>query len=367
MKIDIILPYKEIFSTNKASAVSLTIKNSAEFSDFKSKINVFGQYTELPFIDVNFTGIKVNKFFHLGKNRSILFNYLKIAKNFHNERKIIEMHNRPYIFNLACRKEKKNPITMHFHNDPRAMKGSKTVSERISIATEAAAVYFVSEYIRNCFTDGIKQKFDNLHIIPNGIQRRIITQPIKRKEILFIGRLVREKGCHLFINAISNIVKEYPDWKFKIIGTPKAGQNKVNSVYAQSLIKNFKLLGDNTEYLGFISNERVQEILNEISILIVPSIWQEPFALTALEGMCSGSAVIASKVGGMREMLEGTGLLIENINEKILEKKIRELIENKALLKHYQNKSWFNYKYNQSEIVKNQDLIRKKIFSNFNF
>ena len=74
-----------------------------------------------------------------------------------------------------------------------------------------------------------------------------------------------------------------------------------------------KSLGKNTEYLGFISNEEVANILKKTSILIVPSIWQEPFALTALEGVCNGAAVIASKVGGMQEMLEDVGLLISDI------------------------------------------------------
>ena len=54
MKIDIILPYKEVFSSTKASAVSLTVKNSAEFSIYKKQISVYGQLTDLPFDNVKF-------------------------------------------------------------------------------------------------------------------------------------------------------------------------------------------------------------------------------------------------------------------------------------------------------------------------
>ena len=129
----------------------------------------------------------------------------------------------------------------------------------------------------------------------------------------------------------------------------------------------FENLGKNTEYLGFITNSKVKEILEKTSILIVPSIWQEPFALTALEGMCNGVAVIASKVGGMGEMLEDIGLLIDDIDENKLEKSIKKLIENKDLLNTFQNKSWTKYNFNQSEIVKKQDSIREDIFQNYNF
>ena len=366
MKIDIILPYKEIFSLKKASAVSLTIKNSVEFSEFKKYISVFGQKTECSFEGINFTGFKSNKFLHFGNNNSMLINYLKNTKNI-KEKKIIEIHNRPYVFNLAIKNNKNYPITLHYHNDPRNMRGSKTVKERLYIAKNAAAVYFVSEYIKNCFLEEISEVFNNLHVIPNGIERKISNKPLKDKKILFVGRLVPEKGCHIFVNAIRKIVKEYPDWKFLIIGTPKAGQDKINSKYANNMIDDFRSLGENTEYLGFIDNDKVKKILDKTSILVVPSIWQEPFALTALEGVCSGSAVIASKVGGMREMLADTGFLIDEINEDKLKEAILCLLKDKNILIEYQNKSWNNYRYNQSDIVKIQDGIRKDIFNTFNF
>ena len=367
MIIDIILPFKEEFSNSKASAVSLTIKNSSEFSKYKSHIRVFGQDTNQPFSDLKFIGIKTNRILHLGNNRSIFINYLK-KNNFNlNHKRIIEMHNRPYVFNYAINRINNCPITLHFHNDPRTMKGSKKIKERKNIANNATAVYFVSEYIKECFLDGINEKYANLHIIPNGIQRTLTIQPKKNKEIVFVGRLVKEKGCHLYVKAIKKIVKENPDWQFKIIGTPKAGQNKLESSYAKNLIKEFNSFGKNTQYLGFVSNTNVKKILEKTAILVVPSIWQEPFALTALEGMCNGVAVIASKVGGMREMLEGIGLLIDDIDENKLENAIRKLIENDKLLMSYQNKSWSKYHFNQSSIVKKQDALRSEIFNNYNF
>ena len=366
MRIDIILPFKEIFSPKNASAVSLTIKNSAEYSQFKKNINVFGQYTDDPFNGIKFNGIKVKKFFHFGSNRSILINYLILNKKKILEKKIIEIHNRPYIFNLAIKKKIKDPITLHFHNDPREMKGSKSIKERIFIADNAAAVYFVSDYIKNCFLDGLNKNFKNLFILPNGIQRRINKQPKKKKQIMFIGRLVPEKGCHLFVEAISEIVKNFPEWQFTIIGASKAGDKILKLSYAKNLINNFKSFGKNVEYLGFISNDNIIKKLEETSILVVPSIWQEPFALTALEGICNGAAVIASKVGGMSEMLEDSGFLISDINVIKLRKSIKLLLSNEELLLRYQKKSWNNYRYNQTDIVMRQDSYRKEIMCKYN-
>ena len=101
------------------------------------------------------------------------------------------------------------------------------------------------------------------------------------------------------------------------------------------------------------------------SILVVPSIWDDPFPLTALEGLSSGQAVIASDRGGLKEMLKNTGVLISNINDKKLEFALNKLMADKKKLLNTQNKAWKNFKYDQKNISKKQDLMRKQIYNNF--
>ena len=245
------------------------------------------------------------------------------------------------------------------------MKGSKSILQREKIVKNAAKVYFVSNYIKDCFQEGLNKDYKNLHVIPNGIERTAIKQPKKNKEIIFIGRLVPEKGVHLFVNAISNIIKNYPQWTFRIIGASKAGEIKLQTQYEKNTINKFLKLGSNVFYNGFIKNQLVKQYIAKSSIVVVPSIWEEPFALTALEGMCGGAAIIGSEVGGLKEMLLGTGKLIKDINEINLSKAIEDLLINEKLLKEYQNKSWNNYRYNQSTIVKSQDMLRNEIFNSF--
>ena len=365
MNIDIILPYKEIYSEDKASAVSLTVKNSMEFSKFNSTIKIYGQFTINPFSNKNFIGIKIKRFFHFGKNRSIFINYFDLNKKYKEKKFITEIHNRPYIFNLAINKIHNKPITLHYHNDPTAMKGSKKIKERKNIINKASAVYFVSNYIKNKFLEGIDGDFDNLYVLPNGIERRLVTKPYKKKEILFIGRLVPEKGAHLFVESIKKIAKKHNDWNFKIIGTSKAGQSKLITKYEKKVIEDFKLINNNTSYLGFISNYEVQEALKSASILVIPSLWDDPFPLTALEGLSNGVAIIASSRGGLTEMLKNKAILLENINSVNLEQSINNFILNSAFLEQYQNKSWNNYIYNQTSISKLQDSIRDKIFNSY--
>ena len=69
MKINILLPYKEKFDENKASSVSITVKNNLKHSKFLNDIRIFGQDTDNPLFKKNFKGIKYSLFSLKSKNR----------------------------------------------------------------------------------------------------------------------------------------------------------------------------------------------------------------------------------------------------------------------------------------------------------
>ena len=69
-------------------------------------------------------------------------------------------------------------------------------------------------------------------------------------------------------------------------------------------------LGDMVEFTPFVPRDQVARILGESDIVVVPSTWREPFALTALEGMAAGAAVVASDIGGIPETVRGAGILV---------------------------------------------------------
>ena len=364
MKIEIILPYKEIFSEKKASAVSITVKNSMKFSKYKKNILVYGQDTVNPFYKKNFVGIKTNKLLHFGNNLSIIKNFIKLTKK-NKSKSLIEIHNRPYLFNYLVKYKSNNPIIIYYHNNPLDMKGSKTVAERKKIINNAAGIIFVSHYLKKQFLSGINYKPKNIHVLPNGIEKNITKIPKKQKIVMFVGRLVEEKGAHIFVEAIENLLKQFPNWKFYIIGASKAGQTKLNSTYEKKLINLFLNYGAQANYLGFISNAEVKKFMKASSILVVPSVWDEPFGLTAIEGLASAQAVIGSANGGLKEILKDSGILINNINSKKLESKLKMLMNNNLKLLDYQNKALKNFKYDQKNISFKQDLLREKIFNNF--
>ena len=85
-------------------------------------------------------------------------------------------------------------------------------------------------------------------------------------------------------------------------------------------------------FMPFVPRAAVAEILSSADIVVVPSRWPDPCPLTVLEGMASGSAVIASDIGGIPEILDGAGILTRPADVADLADAIDSLAADSALL-----------------------------------
>ena len=365
MKINILIPYKEMFDINKASSVSITVKNNLKYSKYLNYIEVFGKYTQKPLFRKNFVGIKYCFWSLQSRNRYLTSRMLKIITKRNDNNQIIEIHNRPYLVEHILNRTKKIPVTLFLHNDPKEMMGSKSTLERKKILDNCAGIFCVSQYIKNQFLSGICNDMQKVHVLYNGVNRRLKKFPIKKKEILFVGRIVPEKGVSLYVDVVSEIAKEFPEWKFGLIGSFKLGEiDKINT-YASITIKKFNDIGSQAIFYGFKDHSFVNKKMEDASIVVIPSLWNEPFGLVAAEAMSNGSAIIASKVGGIPEIVKDNGLLIQNINSIKLKKALINLIKNEKLRLGLQKKSWKNFEFSATSSSKKLDNFRKQIFKDY--
>ncbi|XRO76877.1 glycosyltransferase [Methanocaldococcus sp. 10A] len=118
--------------------------------------------------------------------------------------------------------------------------------------------------------------------------RKLLNLPNDRKIILFVGSLTEKKGAHL-IPKIANKLKDY---LFIVIGDGPL--RKIFSKNEQN----------NVLYLGHLPISEVKHFYRAADILIVPSIWNEPFGRVVLEGAYNGCYVIGSNKGGIPEIIE---------------------------------------------------------------
>ena len=186
MHINILLPHKEKFSINSASSVSITVMNNFNHSKYKKLIRIFGQNVCKPLIKDNFIGIKNPTIFLKVKTKTLLTK-CRIINKTQTGKKIIEIHNRPYLVNTIFKKTQNKVITLFFHNDPLSMRGSKSIIERNKLLQRVDKVICVSNFIKNKFLKDVKINHNKVTVLYNGIERQSANFP-KKKETNYFCR-----------------------------------------------------------------------------------------------------------------------------------------------------------------------------------
>ena len=364
MKINILLPYKEKFDENKASSVSITVKNNLLHSNYLNQIKIFGQSVKTPFFKDNFVGLKYSILSFKSKNKFLAHKMLEMISKELEKKQLIEIHNRPYLLGEITTGNK-FPVSLFFHNDPQTMKGSRSIEERKNILNKSAAIFCVSEFIKKKFLEGINENFQKVHVLYNGVERKLKRFPKKKKEVLFVGRLVPEKGVDLYVDVVENIANKFTDWQFHLIGSYRLGNDTNENSFVTKVIKKFQNISNKTQFHGFKKQDFVQKKMKSASIIVIPSIWEEPYGLVAAEAMSNGIAIITSDIGGIAEIVKDNGILIKNINRIKLQDELGRLMLNSDKIKSLQKLSWNNFDHTSKKSSKKLDNYREKILSSY--
>lgn len=172
-------------------------------------------------------------------------------------------------------------------------------------------------------------------VFPNGIDAR---HPLTTytKDILFVGRIGKEKG----LQSIGDALNRRMDLKTAVVGTGYL-ENALKSAYA------------NIKFYGF---QDPQEWYKSHSILVVPSLWQENFPTVILEAMSYGLCVIASRRGGIPELVKDkiNGLLFNPGDATDFNRKLDYLKQNPSEIRRMgKNARKFVQRFKWNNTVKN--------------
>lgn len=152
---------------------------------------------------------------------------------------------------------------------------------------------------------------DRLFVKPN------FTEPVhahleqKTTDFLYIGRLSKEKGIHWMLDAFLSEKQT-----LTIIGDGPFKEEIVELAKQHSFIR----------YKGAMDKTGVQRELSGAAVLVVPSVWQEPFGMVIIESFASGTPVIGSKIGAIAELIQHgyNGFHVEPANTEDLRIMIRK-------------------------------------------
>ncbi len=144
-------------------------------------------------------------------------------------------------------------------------------------------------------------------VIPNGVPPREQRPPLSAPpRVVFAGRLVREKGVHILLEAFARLLKSVPTSRLII-----AGDGPERSALTELASK--LAVSASVECTGQITPAELDAHRAAAWVQVVPSVWDEPFGIVAAESMMSGTAVIASNSGGLADIVRCgvTGRLVE--------------------------------------------------------
>lgn len=230
--------------------------------------------------------------------------------------RIIHTHNSPDLhMNIA--KFLINPKTiLHMHNE-------KQPGHNL----HADLLLTVSNYMMRWYRDRLKNI--NIQTITNGIDREQycqdstipewrLTLPATAKILMFAGRISPEKGVHLLAEAFAHLTPKHPEIQLVIIGGRSKGNND-RAKYSDKLETFLKPFSGRVIFLGSINPAEMHRHYRAADLLVVPSVFEEPFGMVCLEGMAAGIPVLAAPRGGLPEFVHDkkTGYLIKNHGDSL--------------------------------------------------
>ena len=148
-------------------------------------------------------------------------------------------------------------------------------------------------------------------------------ETIRDKDVVFMGRLVYDKGCDVLLRALALLRTEGMRPSLSVIGDGRAMAD------LRQLTAELGLF-DQVDFRGTILGGRGKELTRH-KILVVPSRYAEPFGIVALEGISAGCAVIVSQTGGLPEAVGQCGMIFPNGDAAALAASLKRVLTNSSL------------------------------------
>ena len=176
---------------------------------------------------------------------------------------------------------------------------------------EAARVIVCSEFMRQEVQRVLTLPKDKVRVIGNGINPERLALPAAARAglaafratlaaeheqiVLFVGRMVREKGIETLVEAMPRVLAAVPTVRFVLVGGPHDG----------GTVERAARLGmaDRVRYMGFVPEQDLAKHYACAQVAVFPRHY-EPFGIVALEAMATGVPVVSSDVGGLAAVVE---------------------------------------------------------------
>jgi glycosyltransferase involved in cell wall biosynthesis len=149
---------------------------------------------------------------------------------------------------------------------------------------------------------------DRISVIPNGLEVPDVEPaplPVDAPRIVCVGRLVDDKGFDVALEAFAAVLERFPSARLLVAGDGPAREALVAQAADLGIARSVR-------FCGWVTPELVPELMNRATVVVMPSRWREAFGLVALQAALMARPVIATRVGGLPEVVADgeTGILV---------------------------------------------------------
>lgn len=221
---------------------------------------------------------------------------------------VVLAHNAPQLVPLV---HERHAAVLYAHN---LLLRTYSPREADRVLGRAAAIVCVSAALAEQTADHLPARLrDRLRVVPNGVDTtrfapRADPARGERLRVLFVGRMIPDKGADVLVSAVERLGRD--DVELTLVGSQNFDAGARPSPYERDLRARAAALGDRVRLLPFTPRAEVADLYRQADVVVVPSRWAEPFALTVMEGMASGVPVVASAAGGIPEVLGDAGVAV---------------------------------------------------------
>lgn len=228
---------------------------------------------------------------------------------------IVIVHNEPNLL-LLMRKQAQQQWILHMHNNHLNHAAFKWLYQRM--LHQVDLVICVSAYIQKMAQQAYPQHAYKFVVLFNATDTEmfqpygqaaqaavseLLQLPEATPLVLYVGRLTQEKGVDVLIQAFKQILHTHPNVRLVVAGSSFFEGAAVTS-YQKRLAEIARPIAHHIVFTGYIPHTQLKHLYAAANIVALPSVWQDPCPLVVLETMASGTCIIASRVGGVPEVID---------------------------------------------------------------
>lgn len=322
---------------------------SQRLIDFEAHIIAIGKENELAsetLQDVAFHRIKIGRLYKRvfqKITRLDPWSYARRANRIIDQinADIVHVHNSPPLFHrlLLLNRNSRRQYVLHMHNE-----------KSTTCIPENSNMFVVSQYLEQYYRKQLPKI--NIRVITNGVDTEAFKPkwlmkslppfpsldnhlPLDKKVILYVGRMSPEKGPLKLANAFAELIRKRNDVFLLMVGEFSKGDND-RARYGMAIRDRCIAFSDNCLLLDALPPEQIRHVYYRANLIVIPSEFQDPFPMVPIEAMAAGIPVMATRRGGIPELISEPerGIFINDLDNPVtFAQQLNKTIDDIELLK----------------------------------